>query len=1393
MPLRCGVHRRQASGRQVLNAVVLCWLAASLPVTESTGGDFSAFQVIPLEFNAPFPGNADQSLVRQEVANAMSAAALQRRFEKAASVFIKAANILIPRTDLDRQARQFGLCGLRNLAQNPDIRWAMWNNKPARTSLINGAKLGSVNPSNKQASECSLEALAFLALEPLNRRPMWRDRCLKKVVIDRAADKKPMISQWALAVLRNLAVDEKVAINMWLDKFHAREVLLDGAEPILTSNATQNVTRNALQALANLANVVCIRQPMWINKRVQEYTYKAIRFTTEIGYNLKAEIRIAGLEVLRGLSRDRKNAPTIWKSKTMFWIALASIIDQKTILQGQESNLKVMMKSRYPIIRTSPKKGINVATVEALYTNLNCTEVNIAALECFASLAQEKTVQQEMWEEPFIKEVTFAWAQVAECGLCRQWALKTQINLARNNQLRSDMWDDGQAGSAGQLFVNTTANQQCDEGGPTVRFLGYEGLWELAGGTQTKISIWNNAPANGAIQDGIRLSYMTSSLVQSVAYGVLWRLTTMPEVADFAWHTPTVRNNVAQAAEVMIAVGDILIRQFAFAILYQWSDPWLQFGLDMWKDLTIRRAVLSISTKTDIWYKQCQLFGLAIMWNWAHGPQAGFNMFQDRLSARAVLIRVARDIREMQMDAQAQAMCTLEVLSKHVLLQELMWGDLETRTTLNRGALQYQNPRSQECALAALVHLATNIAIRHEMWLAPYTREALLYTAGNNNPFIPQPRRLGVAGLQTLALAGLNRQQMWFSAAGPVIIKKAEKTPLTLICKFERETRARAIATLRNWAANSIVSQHMWKDKFGAMCVILAAAKDTNSNNIDARVYAFATLSRLAENRLNRVPMWYDLKLREIVIKGSFFMAGYQDSRAGAMATIWQWSFDPQLKCILWLNKKVRASLDGAISEQPPDQKVQNYALYTMRNLAEATCNQKCMWEEEKESLISAAGQTLGTRTFGMSVLQMLAFSMQNSREMWLNADCKTVVIDASQLQSPLVVSNPDFRSRQYAFATFQLWSRPPASRRTMFHETRVQQSLLWGCVAAWSYKGVGTYARTFAITTLQFLATSPRQNKKDMWLKTTDIRDQCLIPNSKLPPSMPTTQWTSADVSSDSGDAVIPSGFYDLASTDDMEGIVKVAGRLSALATITSLCEEEQIRQDIWTQTSPSAVASLIDAAEVTDASYNFFKAVGLQGLANLAMDPTLKEDIWKDEDIREAFISSAKLHAQYGVSAQEANQWSNCGILHAVRQSAMSGLANLAGSNPQLQIEMWADTGVVDGFLVGAHVEDTCFQDTQAKAEAMRGFAGLASADENREAMWRNTDVRAVLMAIAQDRRVKNQEARKYAILALQELADAAGNQRTMWGGVGAMAVSPSRRRTSRRLSAPTTARNA
>jgi len=244
----------------------------------------------------------------------------------------------------------------------------------------------------------------------------------------------------------------------------------------------------------------------------------------------------------------------------------------------------------------------------------------------------------------------------------------------------------------------------------------------------------------------------------------------------------------------------------------------------------------------------------------------------------------------------------------------------------------------------------------------------------------------------------------------------------------------------------------------------------------------------------------------------------------------------------------------------------------------------------------------------------------------------------------------------------------------------------------------------------------------------------------------------------------------------------VKVAGRLSALATITSLAELPENQPLIWCKTSPSARANLVAAAEVTDASYNAFRAVGTQGLANLAQCQMNKLPIWEDERVRQAFISAAKMHAQYGLDAEEANQWKNCGILHAVRQSGMAGLSSLASGSGDLQRRMWLDRdGAVEALLVGGKLRTACSQDSEAKADAMSAFASLASCGKNREAMWRDISVRNTLMTVAQENDRKNQEARSFAMGALQELADATGNQPEMWGGVTANAVA--RRRRSRR----------
>jgi len=611
---------------------------------------------------------------------------------------------------------------------------------------------------------------------------------------------------------------------------------------------------------------------------------------------------------------------------------------------------------------------------------------------------------------------------------------------------------------------------------------------------------------------------------------------------------------------------------------------------------------------------------------------------------------------------------------------------------------------------------------------------------------------------------------------------------------------------LWTFALNDELRQRMFWDKFGAMRVIGIAAATECPLQSRARVYAYATYSRLAESASIRALMWYNPIIRLLVIEGSELNPTFrEESRAAAMATLWQFSFDPQLKKPMWACRRTRLSLISGAANGPTE-KVQLYAIYSLRNLAEAVSNQVSMWNTPnlQTALIGAIDCTKTgcaptlPDAFALSALQVLAYSSINQQSMWKTKDLvdQVLIVAARDCEDEFYDDSTCWHSRQYALAMLLLFSEAKENRKDMFQRLEVTGVLERTCTAPWTENGEGVVGRTYVLETLQFLAiedTTANALWQDPAYRSTLV-DACLVANSLLPKKMPVGQWRRVTLGDDDTETLLPVRFV---ATQDLpaanRAVVKAGGRMSALGVLTTIAKRPDNQFSMWdeytsvTRGISSAVDNLVAACSIRDARFNDFRAIGCQGLANLAECATNKKPMWDDAEVRACMVRAGNEHPMYDMDEIQENQWRpDGGVLNDVREAGMRGLANLAACLG-VTLAFWLDAGSARQALqLGTRITPTNEQDARTRANACRGFANLAQSEDTREAIWRNEEVRDGIMEAAKDTSCLNTGARKFCMQTLNELSENSQNQPTMWAGAEAVAVARRRRSgISRRLS--------
>jgi len=634
--------------------VVLWWFgtACLVPIEATLPMKFRfrpPFGLSKMDKQLSMLGKADFAVkVYDTVLSANALKLKEDELEKAAEVFIKAAEI---RTTFDREARQFGACGLKNLAANDDNRQAMWADMKVRNALLNCATLDPEETADEETINCALEAFASLALDPVNRGPMWFNPRVRIILVGRAKTPANFYDarKHALAALRNMAVNKLVAKLMWLDIWGARRAFIQGAR-LDDSEQKYKVTINALEGLANLAMVKCQRTAMWTNQNIHAIILQAIAFTLPL-CDQKNEIRAAGLGLLANLGMDKSNANDIWPDSNKpikFWIWISS-------LPLSESDLQPYLDKKYVLELTTAERNAMEAAQSAVDdADSICTSVTQKALECMNALAFTSFVAVRMWTEP-TKTVLLVWAETSGCDDCRLWAIYTVNSMASNEDMRLDLWND----RAGPMFVRVSvAESECE----SVRFLGYEGLWEIAGSKDTQRLMWNSTDTQQTIMVGMSFKEVNPSAIRSVAFGVLRRLTTNPIIAKDTWQNDiSVRKNVIRASR-MTGSENILTRQFALGIMYEWSNPDLLLGAEMYSDNPLKQTIFTVAVNTEPWMRTCQLQAVGTLRNWA--IQMRIILWQDGEGARDILLRVANYNSRQHQRARALAMCALQELSQ---------------------------------------------------------------------------------------------------------------------------------------------------------------------------------------------------------------------------------------------------------------------------------------------------------------------------------------------------------------------------------------------------------------------------------------------------------------------------------------------------------------------------------------------------------------------------------------------------------------------------------------------------------------------------------------------------------------------------------------------------------
>lgn len=567
----------------------------------------------------------------------------------------------------------------------------------------------------------------------------------------------------------------------------------------------------------------------------------------------------------------------------------------------------------------------------------------------------------------------------------------------------------------------------------------------------------------------------------------------------------------------------------------------------------------------------------------------------------------------------------------------------------------------------------------------------------------------------------------------------------------------------------------MWHDKFGALRVVTLAASSLDPLDVDARVYGTATLARMAESKSHRALMWFTPEIRGVILCASWCHGDlYRESRAAAMAALWQFSFDPVLKVLMWNDPKTRTSVIKAVQNDPPDLKVQLYGLDIERNWAEAKINRLPMWAYGANSgaLTRAVDSQKLVRSFAMAAVTVLAFCGPNKAKMWWDNSLVLAVEKVALDDEPSAIT-PAGLGRNYAFAFYQLLAAAEGNRRAMYNdEFSVNGALVAGCTAAWSAAGVGSRGRTYSLTTYMIL-TSVSSNSYEMWRDAPVV--SCLAENSAVPAE---------------GAEVLqfePAAQQEALPSDTL---IQTQGRASGLSAIVGMTKSRDNQREMWAVVPEdgdkfTVRKHVIDAAAQTSLEMSVFRLIGLQGLRNLAQERLNRLDMWNTAPARIALIDAGRLGTSEDMSKMETRLWAR-GLLNLTRQHGLCGLANLA-QGPGVQKPMLRDRDAREALINGGRIRATSPVDAAAKACAIRAFASLAAVEDNQVMMWQDNHISRTLMHNAQSKDPIDQEAQMFAVIALQELSDASANQGEMWTGkeVGLTGVGADRRRrNSRRL---------
>jgi len=698
-------------------------------------------------------------------------------------------------------------------------------------------------------------------------------------------------------------------------------------------------------------------------------------------------------------------------------------------------------------------------------------------------------------------------------------------------------------------------------------------------------------------------------------------------------------------------------------------------------------------------------------------------------------------------------------------LKENMWQSQSLRDTLEKAAMDDTNPKAQDCAVMALARLAENEQNSMAMWLTNSTKDALMFQAGNCRLTAASVRKLSVMALQSMAAGSPEvRLPMWYEGAGYLFIRNAQRGSfVNFRTPYSVASQAWALGGLANLALDKEVALKMWQDQFGAIAAVKAAAKGTAQWQQTARTHAFAVLWHLAIQRDNRAPMWYDRSLREIVSIGAHDREC--DVRAGALATWWQWSFEPQLKIQMWDDRNTRVSLLNAAGRigAVPDIKAVLHALYSIANIAEASVLRERMWSDL--GLQSALVQAIEyphaqTQTTALMAVQHLARNSRNQPRIWQHPNLQAALLKLAAAPGGNATVQ---ESRNFAMSILVMLANHESNKGML---ASIEQVALQGC----KHSESAVEAKTYSTAMLMHLTRFP-ENAAQIWTSPTRKLLNCLISRSELPARLDVDEVATYRNSVNTVD-LVPANLRAFSDPAERERVMEAAGRLDALNALANIAAVPVSQATMWQDCVsnpgvPGACQSLLKAALNPNLKHIGFRFAGLNGISNLAGLEQNKKVMWDDLDVQKAFTGAARLRKGSRMGPAEREAWQKGTMLRGIREMGLKGLATFAQS-PQLKRAMWSDAdGARAALLNGARITVEVPEDNRAKEYACQALASMAGEPSLQVPMWEDSAIRTALIDAASSTDMNDREARAMAVAALQHLAMASDNQENMWKG--------------------------